>query len=43
MTERAMGQEFTMRKSDAVGVYHKKEQWGKSSPYEKERWAKTSP
>ena len=32
MTERAMGLEFTMRKSGAVRVYHKKERWGESSP-----------
>ena len=32
MTDRAIGQEFAMRKSDAVRVYHKKERWGESSP-----------
>ena len=32
MTEGAVGKGFTMRKSDAVRVYHKKERHGESSP-----------
>ena len=31
MKNGAMGLEFTMRKSDRVRVYHKKERWGESS------------
>ena len=34
-SERAMGQEFTKRKSDGVRVHQKKEQWGESSPKER--------
>ena len=38
-----MGREFTIRKSDGVRVYEKKEPWGENSPWEKERWGKSSP
>ena len=43
MRKRAMGWEFTMRKSDGVRVDHKKERLGESSPREKERWGESSP
>ena len=33
--ERAMGSEFTMRKSEGVRVRHEKEQWGESLPSER--------
>ena len=34
-SERAMGREFTKRKSDGVRVHQKKERWGESSPKER--------
>ena len=32
MRKRAMGLEFTMRKSNRVRIHDEKERWGKSSP-----------
>ena len=54
MTERVMGEEFTMRKSDGVRVDHEKKSDGvrihhekKSNRvrlyHQKERWGETSP
>ena len=32
MRKRAMGGEFTIRKSDGRRVHHEKERWGETSP-----------
>ena len=54
MTERAMGKEFTMKKSNSVRVdhekntdgvrgYHKTKSERVKVDHQKERWAKTTP
>ena len=43
MRERAMGQEFTMRKSDAVRADHDKKTDGVTVDHKKVQWGENSP
>ena len=42
MKKRAMGSEFTMRKSDGVRVAHEKKSDGVRLQHEKEQWVESS-
>ena len=42
MRERAMGREFTIRKSDGVRVNHEKKSDGVRVDHERDRWGESS-